>query len=508
MLLLFVMTLQAQNTTITYTVSNDVITNPERGFFHALDTGTSSVNYDLLSQSELSNFRLQENVSVIIREFWLNDFINTNTISQSYLNNMQTDFNRLRASGTKAIIRFGYSKSKTNNLQQATKANILAHIIQLTPIINQNKDVIVSIQAGFIGTWGEWYYTGNSTEFGEEDTISTTQWNNRNDVLTALETNFHFDVPLQVRYINILQRLRPNGTDRIGIYNDAFLDDWCDSGTLPCPGGEFGTPTQANQQYLINLTTNLPMTGETDDFLRDDGSEIPRTSCTNALLECDKYNWSLLNTDYHQAVIANWQADGCYSELQKRLGYRYELINSILTPQNVLTINVKNTGYANVFKTRGAHIVLRNITTSQDYVFPLDTNLMNWVTNQTITIVQDLNYNVPSGQYKLYLSLSDPMNSSIPYSIRCANLDTWLSTSGYNDLNQTVTIDNLGIKVFVVNNTINIMNFSGKYTIKIYNLDGRLVKKNTLDVSGLKQGYYIVKLVTKDNTYIQKIYIP
>ena len=39
---------------------------------------------------------------------------------------------------------------------------ILQHLDQLKPILQENKDVIAVLQAGFIGSWGEWYYTTNN----------------------------------------------------------------------------------------------------------------------------------------------------------------------------------------------------------------------------------------------------------------------------------------------------------------------------------------------------------
>ena len=64
---------------------------------------------------------------------------------------------------------------------------------------NQNKDVILSYQTGSIGKYGEWYYTDNSSEFGDEGNINQSQWLNRKDVVDAMLTNFE-DLPIQVRY--------------------------------------------------------------------------------------------------------------------------------------------------------------------------------------------------------------------------------------------------------------------------------------------------------------------
>lgn len=498
-LLVIGMIASAQTTNVTYTALTSVITNPERGFYHAVDTGITTASYGVLSQSELSSFRLDENVSVILREFWMNDFRNGSLISQAYLNNMQSDFNALRNSGTKAIIRFGYSKLEGTVAQQPTKAQILAHIAQLAPVVNANKDVIVCIQAGFIGTWGEWYYS-NSTEFGTSDYENWTnaQWANRNEVLTAMENSFSVELPLQVRYIYVLDKLRPQGTSRIGIYNDAFLNTWGDQGTFYVGGVNETNPVQ--ESYLQTLTTNLPMTGETD------GINSPRTDCANALLEMDKYNWSVINTDYLQAIITNWKNNGCYPEMQKKLGYRFELINSSVT-NNVLTFKVQNVGFANVFKNRGANIVLRNTVSAQEYRFPLNTSLKDWKTGQVITITQDVNYNIPNAQYKLFLELPDAnLTNNTAYSIRCANNNVWVSTNGYNDLQQTITINRLGVEIFVIDNVVQISK-SDKFYFKIYDMNGRDTRHASLDISDLPDGYYIIWIKTRDGkVYTKKVY--
>ena len=148
---------------ITYTLDNSIIANPERGFYEWTSTGSSG-GYSLLTQSTLEGYRTNDNVTVIQRQFFLRDFITGIPITSTYLTNMQTDFNRIRGAGIKVMARFTYSSSlltatsSTAGMYQPTKAQILEHITQLEPVVNANKDVIVSIQAGFIGRFGEWYY--------------------------------------------------------------------------------------------------------------------------------------------------------------------------------------------------------------------------------------------------------------------------------------------------------------------------------------------------------------
>jgi len=494
-LLLFVTNFYAQ--TVTYVPSILVVTNPERGFFHSLSTGITTSGYQFLSLNSLNTSRTNENMSTIQRLFYMNEFMNTN-ISQTYLNNIQTDFNTLRTAGFKATIRFSYSKTESTAQQQPTKAQILLHIQQLATILELNKDVISCIQAGFIGTWGEWYYS-NSTEFGTSDyeLWTATQWSNRKQVLDAMINSFPQEIPLQLRYIySKTQMYGSTYVGRIGFYNDAFLNAWGDSGTFFVTSATGTNPTQ--ETYLSNQTLNLPMTGETD------GVNGTRTNCGNATLEMNKYNWSQINKDYLQANISNWQTNGCYIEMDKYLGYRFMLKTSTIY-NNVLSINLGNYGYANLFKDRKAYLIFKNITNNNEYSFVVDNNIKN-CTSTNYSIVTDLNaFTLPNGTYKLYLNLPDPLNNNVLYSIQTANVNTWIASNGYNDLLQTWTKSSLSVNIYVENNVVNIFNLNN-YTFKFYNINGKLLKYNSLNISGLSAGIYILKVKSSTGEiYTQKI---
>ena len=208
LLLLTTLILTSQN--VTYQPSNTVISNPEKGFYHYTSTGSSG-GYNLLNQTTITNYRTNENITVIQRQFFLRDFITGIPITSTYLTNMQTDFNRIRNAGAKVIVRFTYTSSSSYTVFQPTKAQILAHIAQLAPVVNANKDVIVAIQAGFIGKYGEWYYTG-STEFGNGNytILTTTQWNNRKEVMDRMVSSFNSSIPLQLRYVFAKQKMYGN----------------------------------------------------------------------------------------------------------------------------------------------------------------------------------------------------------------------------------------------------------------------------------------------------------
>ena len=73
---LFLLTLStnAQTTSVSYTESTENFSNPERGFYHHKETNSTS--YSPLTQTTLANYRNNEKITLIMRLFYLNDFVN------------------------------------------------------------------------------------------------------------------------------------------------------------------------------------------------------------------------------------------------------------------------------------------------------------------------------------------------------------------------------------------------------------------------------------------------
>jgi hypothetical protein len=277
-------------------------------------------------------------------------------------------------------------------------------------------------------------------------------------------------------------------------------------------------PSPTDSNYLIAQTENLPMTGETNQV------NAPRTDCANAMIELHKYNWSLMNKDYLTANITTWTSQGCFTEIERRLGYRYELLNSSFA-NNILTVNLQNSGYANVFKSRKAFVVLKNTTTNAEHSIEISSDLKAWKKATAIQLTKNLDGLVPNGTYQLYLNLPDPTLTNPLFSIRCANTGTWDATKGYNNLNQTVTITSsvvttpvittpvvttpvvLPVEILFISNTTLVLNNlpSTNYTIKVYNLNG-LFKATSTDLTYLKSGYYVVKVDCNGVVYSKNIY--
>lgn len=521
----------SQNT-VNYTNSNEIFANPERGFQKYSITNSSyatTANYSNINVNELNSwYSGTDKVTVIFRYFLLEDFLTTN-INATYLSNMQLDFNRIRTAGFKCIVRFSYSNSEGTSAQQATKAQILAHLNQLAPILNANKDVIISHQAGFIGTWGEWYYT-NSSEFGTDGNINTTQWANRKEVVDAMLAATPISIPIQVRYVGIKKTMYGNtpltpttayqntAQARVGFFNDAFLNDYGDQGTYSVSSQYQNPVGTADYTYLSNETNYLPMSGETN------GLNAPRTNGSNAVLEMDYTNWSLLNRDYFEQNITNWTNSNHIDDIKRKLGYRFVLNSSVFNLQGTnlsLQINLTNEGYARIFKERKVYLVLKNNATSQKTSFLMNTDCRTW--ENTINLTQSIDLSsLPVGNYSSFLSLPDSESSlttNQKYAIRFANASVWDATEGMNNLLQTINIASLNTASFENSNvsiypnpatsTITIDSKEIITKMQLFNALGQKVfvkaSGNVIDVSFLPTGNYFLHLETSNGKVIKKI---
>jgi len=240
--LLLLLTTISNSQTVTYTSDNTNFANPERGWYKY--TKANSIGtYSFLSQSSLTTMRTSENISLILRIYDLGAF-KTTPISQAFLDNIQADFNTLRASGVKCILRFRYSES--NNVD-ATKDVLINHINQLKSITLVNQDVIHVVEAGFIGQYGEWYYTSN---YGDRGVLSTQNIADRKEIglkimelaptrLVMFRTPYFQQMIGGTTPISSITAYDGSINSRTGLHNDAFLSSNSDSGTYKSTSTEW-----------------------------------------------------------------------------------------------------------------------------------------------------------------------------------------------------------------------------------------------------------------------------
>ncbi len=493
--------------TNTYTSSTEEFANPERGFYIQADSYASSpssvpgnlVNYRLNGKSSPGNTYTAK-ISLLLRLWYLDSFINT-PISANFLNAIQADFDSIRAQGCKAVVRFAYNQDQTSPFNEPTKAQILAHIEQLKPLLKQNADVISVLQHGFIGAWGEGYYT-DIFYTGGQATIQN--WLDRAEVLNALLSALPPERMIQVRVPQHKQKyvygptaatgvagtspdeaFSASNASRIGFHNDCYLADSTDSGTFS--DYDLGNGTSAQdisnlRNYLAQETRYTPMGGETCSVNppRDDCSAVGGGADTDMAFS----HFSFLNQSYNVNVNNDWVTQGCIESIKRRLGYRFELISGRFRTEAQsgqvipLTLEFTNSGYATPYNPRGLELILRHTVSGQNYFAALsrDTEVRRWLpgTNYLLKWSLALATNLPMGNYNLFLNLPDPaprLYTNVAYTIRLANSnalsstgatlgDVWEPITGYHNLRHMLTINSTATNVLAIGDEIPVLNYS------------------------------------------------
>ena len=418
--------------TVKYLPVADLFPNPERGFYRHTESFTP------LSEITLRNYR-KDNISLIIRVIYLKEFRNS-PISADVLKQINDDLSTVRRAGLKAILRFAYSNSSDE--PDAPLSTIIQHLDQLKPCFEKNKDVITVLQAGFIGAWGEWYYTTNDLNTKAA----------RKAVLDKILEVLPKDRFVQVRapgykhdYIGnkkpllAVDAFGDKAIARIGHHNDCFMAGIDDYGTY--------LDVIADKKYLNEEGVYVPLGGETCP-----PSGVDPADCSKAQSEMRNLRWSYLNQDYYRGVNDNWIVQGCMDDIIRDLGYRLALQKGEYSEKHaagselVANLSVKNLGYAPPFNSRGVELVLKSIDGADVYVAKLNEDPRTWQPYKLskLTVKAALPKEIAAGDYKLYLFLPDSdvkLHDRPDYAIRLANKNCWDEATGYNDLGVTIKVD-------------------------------------------------------------------
>ncbi|ORX75406.1 hypothetical protein BCR32DRAFT_296923 [Anaeromyces robustus] len=407
-------------------VINVDVFNPERGIYEQRHTKVS--DYQPLDLESLKRCKEVKKESLILRMFNLDALRETEHIPLEILEKIDRDFEIARQAGVKLIIRFCYTEDIKE--PDAPKRIVISHIQELKPILHKNSDVIYAMQAGFIGTWGEWYYTND--DFGNKSKMNEVQEANRKEVVKYLLDILPKDRFLLMRTpkykMNFLGHTRTittmdiqarNDNYRIGFHNDAFLADDSDMGTYT---------SDNDKTYLAFDSRYVPVLGETC-------KPGPQANGQRAINQMAYYHWNALNRQYHPTVIEGWKEDGTYPEIKSRLGYRLVLIYSEIDHYATLnkTINLKlaiaNDGFSAPVYPKAFFVVIENRETQVRYTIKPKNNpdVREFYPDQTTEINLELDLseaNPPLGKYNVYLDISDTQFLHRPdYRIVFVNVD-------------------------------------------------------------------------------------
>ncbi|MEP1446153.1 MAG: DUF4832 domain-containing protein [Paraglaciecola sp.] len=477
------------NSVIKYAVSNVDIVNPGRGFYYPY--ATKSSDFESLKLDDALNLRnnfttptdgnYEVKHSILLRQYILDSFVTDETISSEFLQQLQGDFDIARQAGVKIIVRFSYNNvPPTGNCGawicppygDASKKIVLAHIEQVSKVLSHNHDVLLTWQAGFIGTWGEMMFTDHFGDFDAQGTIYDENWRDRIEVVKAILDSVPKDIPVQVRKPQLIQKFVHgvdaaitsaalskeeafDGSDasRIGLYNDCFLateDDW---GTY----ADYGTSSKApinNENVVQTLKEHQAQNslytlvgGETchdDDY-------SPQNDCSGGVVgTIDRFNFTYLNSAYNNKVNNDWQDENCMADIKLRLGYRLSMLEARLPDSATIGqtvpfyLDIENLGFTSPMFPMELRVVFTHKLSGETFYVALDRSrfdVRQWRPEQHIIIEENLQLpsKVKAGEYTMSLHVADISNNGIianrpEYSIQFANKNTWDDVAGYNSL--------------------------------------------------------------------------
>lgn len=472
-----------------YTESDDVLANPERGLYkfveyhYNADGSTSpAASYSLKDKYDDAN-------TLVMALFYLHAYVDGGTLSQPCLDYIRNVLTNVRASGKKAIVRFGYSNTHVSDSsvdprtihQEPDKDQILAHIAQIKPILQDFEDIICVAQAGFIGTYGEWYYTTHFSTFTKEGSkwkesrdwtyhSSTDQvegFENRHEVLEAILDAYPASRQVEVRtpaykqyylspgHVSQWTELGGFGTEpvnRIAFHNDAFLYGGSDMGTFHYDYEKAQWRQQG--QYLI--------CGGEAPYSSTAVSEMEGYSYNNVLSGIYGYHYTYLHHDTGypsgsssgSTLFRHWYEQGWIPAIKKMLGYRLYLTHASVSGNgrsagNTLDISLSlaNSGAAPVVNARPMELVLLHEGTAT--VLEANVGDIRLVPPATVsgttvkpgtktyivsvTLPRDI---VAGDRLALWLPDADPNGQGLQtrkeYAIRLANKETTWTDTGYN----------------------------------------------------------------------------
>jgi len=411
--------------------------NPERGEYSGRYFEFKNGNMPKLNTPENLGSCLADACSLIHLSVYLQDYRNKE-LTDEVLQYISAEFQNLRESGCKAILRFAYSYSDEDGDMDAPVDLVVRHIAQLKPVLEEFQDVIFVVQTGFMGIFGEMH---SSTYFKTSDDVNRML----RAILDALPVNRQIAVRTNGRKtaflgtdvadtLTVAEAYTSSDKARIGFYNDCFMATSND-------GGTFASKTdrqmwKAESKYLSMGGESCVMNSDVDIYCK----------CSNAYKDLKDYHWTYLSN--HSYIVGVWKDQGCYLDATVRVGYRFVLNGASFSGTFAagqdwgLKFCFTNYGYASLINERKLEFVVRSVSDpTKEQVYVADVDPRTWYGGCTYVYEDTLklpDWIVAGEQYKVFINMPDvapTLHGRPNYSIRFANQNVWEAETGYNLLN-------------------------------------------------------------------------
>ncbi|MCI8590096.1 MAG: DUF4832 domain-containing protein [Clostridiales bacterium] len=351
-------------------------------------------------------------------------------ISEDALNAFSKTLSNLRQNGGSGLIRFVYDWDGVVGCEPADFEMILTHIRQLCEVVSEYSDIILGLECGIIGPWGEMH----SSDYTEKEYA--------NAIIDAYLNNTPSSMILMVRspanianYLNTdRESLATLVTEegsleyRLSYFNDGYMNTPNDYGT-------WGN-RELDLKFLERQSEHATYGGEYGSDYSPD--RLPNSACVpeNAIPEMYRTHvnfirgnvykigqgnqvWGYDQFTYSEEYEKDWFPDNsafygsdCYTFITAHLGYRLVLRESKLSKTVAagetlrLSGAIENTGFANVLHHPDARILLERDGILYSCGVALNAFDIKSCTTYRYDFTLSLPSSMPTGNYNVYLQLA------------------------------------------------------------------------------------------------------
>ena len=430
--------------TYSFEENSETLRNVDRGFYKLVQIELSSNKEDLDNFIEIIQDIQTEDEDVSIISFQLNlkNYVNK-SINKDKIQEIQEYFNILRENGYKVIFRVVYDSEGEENPEPEFN-NILEHIETLKSIYEKNEDILLVIEAGYLGSYGEWH----SGKYDDDVEY-------RNRIIQKLLEVVPKSITINLRKPSFITDYTTetltednaySGVDvsRLGLHNDGYLASDTDYGTYE------REERKETLEYQHELTKYTIFGGECQN------KDSIYTNIENAISDMENRHCTYLNKTYDREVKEKWKqttvntnsddiysGENGYKYIQDNLGYRLVIKNSAFYREEDrigIQLNLENRGFGNIVNKKDVDIILES--EDNTHYIRVDTDIRKDILNDKILdYIVELPRNLKDGNYKVYIKISEPYESlkeDSNYSIKFANINIWNEELGANYIGEIV----------------------------------------------------------------------
>ena len=459
-----------------YTDALEELVNPGRGFYrpvglHLTESGNKAAN----TWGDLVHLRVDigafsSNAVLSVTE---NDTVRgkTQPLTEDALNALSATLAGIRSRGKMAVVRVCYDPwyngaSKPDPSEQQT---VLSHLRQLAAVYNENSDVILSVELGMYGPWGEMHTSRLGTNENIAEALQTLLAATKSDIKVTVrrpdiiatwmglsKKEFVVGSPVFVS----AAAAKGDTMFRAGMFNDGYLGSSSDLGTVD---GSLTRDMMVN--WLQAYSESCSYGGE---LVANYNGDNPINTPSYLSNEGFRTHTCYLNYEWHQPTILGWKevtmngvddeynGTNGYQYVNNHLGYRFVLRRSVLpdTLRNnelPLQLDIQNVGFGNVCFYNQVSVVLAGPDTVE--ILPDSTVLSSSLGSRSdgfdgtnkLRINCPLPKDLKNGTYRVYLRLSrnaDYKNDNNYQCIRFANPVAQFNSEFGANLVGNVVIDN------------------------------------------------------------------